>query len=136
MRSQLTGQGNGEEMSGKGIILFGHGARNPEYLEPFQRISAALLALEPLARVEIGFLELMQPSFESAVDRLVAGGIRQIVVVPIFFAPGRHVLKDLPPLAANAMERHAGLAIEIASAVGQSPAVIAAMARFALDSAA
>jgi len=123
-------------MSDKGIILFGHGARNPEYLEPFHRISAALRMLDPLAKVEIGFLELMQPSFEMAVDALVLQGIRQIVVVPIFFAPGRHVLKDLPPLAASATDRYPDLAIEISLAVGESPSVIAAMARFALDSAA
>ncbi|MDO8932817.1 MAG: CbiX/SirB N-terminal domain-containing protein [Rhodocyclaceae bacterium] len=122
-------------MSGKGIILFGHGARNPEYVQPFQRIRAALLALEPQAEVEIGFLELTQPSFEAAVDALTARGIRQITVVPIFFAPGRHVLKDLPPLAASAMDRHPDLAIEIAPAVGESPLVVDAMARFALASA-
>ena len=122
-------------MSDKGIILFGHGARNPEYLEPFRRIRAALLLLDPAAKVEIGFLELMQPSFEMAVAALVAQGIRQIVVVPIFIAPGRHVLKDLPPLAAAAMDRTPGLAIEISQAVGESPIVIAAMARFALEAA-
>lgn len=123
-------------MSDKGIILFGHGARNPEYMEPFLRISAAARALDSVTRVEIGFLELMQPSFEMAVDALVAQGVRRIVVVPIFFAPGRHVLRDLPPLAANAMERNPGLEVEISQAVGESPAVIAAMARFAIDSAA
>ena len=122
-------------MSDKGIILFGHGARNPEYLEPFRRISAALSLLDPTAKVEIGFLELMQPTFEMAVDALVLQGIRQIVVVPIVFAPGRHVLKDLPPLAAAAMERTPGLVIEISPAVGESPAVIVAMARFALEAA-
>ncbi len=122
-------------MSDKGIILFGHGARNPEYLEPFRGISAALLLLDPAAKVEIGFLELMQPSFEMAVAALVAQGIRQIVVVPIFIAPGSHVLKDLPSLAAAAMDRTPGLAIEISPAVGESPAVIAAMARFALEAA-
>jgi sirohydrochlorin cobaltochelatase len=123
-------------MSNKGIILFGHGARNPEYLEPFRRICATLLTLDPAAKVEIGFLELMQPSFEMAIDALAAQGVEQIVVVPIFFAPGRHVLKDLPPLAAQAMDRYPGLEIEISPAVGESPAVIAAMARFAIDSAA
>jgi sirohydrochlorin cobaltochelatase len=118
----------------KGIILFGHGARNAEYLEPFRRIRETVLASEPQARVELGFLELTQPSLETTIDAFVAEGILHIVVVPIFFAPGRHVLKDLPQLAAAAMDRHPQLAVEIAPAVGESPAVIAAMARFALDS--
>lgn len=118
----------------KGIILFGHGARNAEYPEPFRRIRDAMLASEPQARIELGFLELTPPSLEAAIDTFVAAGIRRIVIVPIFFAPGRHVLKDLPQLAAAAMDRHPQLDIEIAAAVGESPAVIAAMARFALDS--
>lgn len=118
----------------KGIILFGHGARNAEYLEPFRRIRETVLASEPQARVELGFLELTQPSLEATIDAFVADGILHVVIVPIFFAPGRHVLKDLPQLAAAAMDRHPQLEIEIAPAVGESPQVIAAMARFALDS--
>jgi sirohydrochlorin cobaltochelatase len=118
----------------KGIILFGHGARNAEYLEPFRRIRETVLASDPQARVELGFLELTQPSLEASIDAFVAEGILHIVIVPLFFAPGRHVLKDLPQLAAAAMDRHPQLEVEIAPAVGESPAVIAAMARFALDS--
>jgi sirohydrochlorin cobaltochelatase len=119
-------------MSEKGIILFGHGARNVEYVEPFLRIRAAVQAMDPEACVELGFLELTQPSFEQAVAALVAQGVKHVSVVPIFFAPGRHVLKDLPQISADVMDRHPDLEIEITDAVGQSPEVIAAMARFAL----
>jgi sirohydrochlorin cobaltochelatase len=118
----------------KGILLFGHGARNAEYLEPFHRICNAVLANEPGARVKLGFLELSQPSLEATLDAFVAEGIVHVVVVPIFFAPGRHVLKDLPQLVAAAMDRHPQLEVEIAPAVGESPAVIEAMARVALAS--
>lgn len=123
-------------MTTKGIILFGHGARNAEYLEPFLRIRAEALASDPGARVELGFLEFTQPLLEATIDALVADGIASIVIVPIFFAPGRHVLKDLPQLAGAAMDRHPQLHIEIAPAVGQAPAVVTAMARHAIDSAA
>ena len=54
-------------------------------------------------------------------------------MVPIFIGPGRHVLKDLPQLAANAMDRFPDLAITLAPPVGESVAVVDAMARFALD---
>ncbi|MFN3402189.1 MAG: sirohydrochlorin chelatase, partial [Ferrovibrio sp.] len=94
----------------KGIILFGHGARNAEYIEPFKRIRAAVEALQPGIAVEIGFLELTQPPLEASIEALVMRGVREIRIVPIFFAPGRHVLKDLPQLLANAMERFPGTA--------------------------
>jgi sirohydrochlorin cobaltochelatase len=116
----------------KGILLFGHGARNPEYAEPFRRIRATMLARDPQARVEIGFLELQQPSFEDAIAALAGQGVKSIRVVPIFFAPGKHVLKDLPERAAAALDRYPDLEMEVADAVGMIPSVIEAMAAYAL----
>lgn len=116
----------------KAILLYGHGARNPEWAEPFQRIRAAIKARDPKALVEPGFLELMRPSFDEGVDCLVDQGATQIVVVPIFMAAGSHVKKDLPQLAANAMDRHPGLVIELAAPVGEAETVLAAMADYAL----
>jgi sirohydrochlorin cobaltochelatase len=116
----------------KGILLFGHGARRPEWAAPFHHIRAAILAAEPEARVEFGFLELMRPTFDEGVDALVQQGATEIVVVPIFVAGGSHVNKDLPQLAANAMERHAGVCIGLAAPVGEARQVLVAIADYAL----
>jgi sirohydrochlorin cobaltochelatase len=116
----------------QGILLFGHGARNPEYAEPFLRIKATMQARDPQARIEIGFLELQQPTFEEAVDALVRQAVDDIRIVPIFFAPGRHVLKDLPERAAAVLDRYPDLKLEVADAVGMVPTVIEAMAEYAL----
>ncbi|MBK6401672.1 MAG: CbiX/SirB N-terminal domain-containing protein [Rhodocyclaceae bacterium] len=117
----------------KGIILFGHGARSAEYAQPFERIRDAMMARQPDALIELGFLELTRPSLDESIACLVSRGVRRISVVPIFIGPGRHVLKDLPQLAANAMDRFPDLAITLAPPVGESVAVVDAMARFALD---
>ena len=117
----------------KGIVLLGHGARNPDWAEPFHRIRAAIFERQPDARVEMGFLELMRPSLDESIDALMTQGVRQIVIVPIFMSAGRHIKKDLPLLAAAAMDRHAGLTISLADPVGEAPEVIGAMARYALD---
>jgi sirohydrochlorin cobaltochelatase len=116
----------------KGILLFGHGARNPEWAQPFHRIREAILAREPAALVEPGFLELLRPSFDEGVDSLVRQGATEIVVVPIFMAAGSHVKKDLPQIAANAMDRHAGLVITLVAPVGEAAPVLAAMADYAI----
>jgi sirohydrochlorin cobaltochelatase len=116
----------------KGIVLFGHGARNPEWAQPFHRIRDAILQREPEALVEPGFLELSRPSFDESVDCLVRQGATEIVVVPIFMAAGRHILKDLPELAASAMDRHAGLMVSLAPPVGEAEPVLAAMADYAM----
>lgn len=116
----------------KSILLFGHGARHPSWAEPFHHIRAAMLAADSGARVEFGFLELMRPTFDEGIDSLVQQGATEIIVVPIFIAGGSHVHKDLPQLAANAMERHAGLCISLAAPVGEARQVLAAMADYAL----
>lgn len=116
----------------KGILLYGHGARNPEWAEPFHRIRAEIKSRDPKALVEPGFLELMRPTFDEGVACLVEQGATEIVVVPIFMAAGSHVKKDLPQLAANAMDRHPGLVIELAAPVGEAETVLAAMADYAL----
>jgi len=117
----------------RGIILFGHGARNPEYIEPFRRIRAVVEARQPGVQVEIGFLELTQPPLEASIECLAARGVNEIRVVPIFFAPGRHVLKDLPALIGNAMDRFPGISITVAACVGEVDAVIDAMAGHAIQ---
>lgn len=117
----------------KAVVLFGHGARNPEWAQPFHRIRAAMAAAAPDVPVALAFLELMQPSLDESVDQLVAAGIDEISVVPIFMAGGSHVKKDLPRMAADAMERHPGLVIGIAPPVGEAEPVIAAMAAYALS---
>ena len=117
----------------KGIILFGHGSRTSEYVRPFERIRDAMQAQQPDAVVELGFLELTQPSLDESIECLVKRGATGISVVPIFIGPGKHVLKDLPQLAANAMDRHPGLEIALASPVGEAQEVIDAMAKFALS---
>jgi len=115
----------------KGIILFGHGSRSAEYLQPFERTRAAVAALQPGVPVELGFLELTQPPLETAIETLAAKGVTTIKVVPIFFAPGKHVLKDLPERIGHAMDRFPGIEFDIAACVGEVDAVIEAMAAHA-----
>ncbi|MCX7180023.1 MAG: CbiX/SirB N-terminal domain-containing protein [Proteobacteria bacterium] len=117
----------------RGILLFGHGARNPEWAAPFYRIRDAIIERQPTICVEMGFLELMRPTLDESIDTLVSRGVTQMIIVPIFMAAGVHIRKDLPLLAAAAMERHQHLSISLADPVGEVPAVIDAMASYALS---
>jgi len=114
----------------KAILLCAHGARDPAWAEPLQRMLEAMRAMRPGVRVELGFLEHLRPTFDEAVERLADAG--HIVVVPAFIAAGSHLKRDLPQLAAAAMDRHPGLMIELSPPVGESPEVVAAIADFAL----
>jgi sirohydrochlorin cobaltochelatase len=111
------------------IILFAHGARDPEWTRPFERLREALQALLPGADVELAYLELMQPDLKEAASRLVARGAGAISVVPVFMAQGGHLKRDLPRRVEEARALHPGVGITLQPAIGETQAVIDAMAR-------
>ncbi|BAL26225.1 sirohydrochlorin chelatase [Azoarcus sp. KH32C] len=119
-------------MSGKdAVILFGHGARDPEWARPLQRTREQLLSLSPGLQVELAFLELMRPTLAEAIDDVIARGASRVVVVPMFIAQGGHVKSDVPVLITAARARHPACEVRLALPVGEDDSVIAAMAAYA-----
>src|SRR5271154_2970571 len=53
------------------LILFGHGARDPRWTEPFERLAARVRA-QSSAEVRLAFLELVAPDLPSAAEALIA----------------------------------------------------------------
>ena len=118
------------------IILFAHGARDPEWARPFEQLRAAVKPRLPGVPVELAYLEFMQPDLQLAVDRLIDMGARLIDIVPAFMAQGGHLKRDLPLLIAAAQARHPAARFHLRAALGESPAVLNAMAAcIAADSA-
>jgi sirohydrochlorin cobaltochelatase len=117
----------------QGIVLFGHGSRNPEWAAPFQAIKREIAQQQPQAIVELAFLELMQPSLPDAIAQLAAQGVESVVVVPVFISVGSHIREDLPRLVEEALVRTPGLDISVAEPLGEAPAMLQAMARYALS---
>ncbi|KVD09289.1 sirohydrochlorin chelatase [Burkholderia ubonensis] len=122
-------------MGSHGIVLFAHGARDPRWAEPFERLAARLRAArgEPASSVSLAFLELMTPSLDTAVAAQVAAGCTRITVVPVFFGQGGHIRRDLPQLVDACRAAHPGVEIRCATAVGEDDGVLDAIARYCLD---
>lgn len=114
-------------MPGRALILFGHGARDPEWAAPFHALRNLLLKKEPGLAVELAFLEIMTPTLEQAVTALAAGGHTQISVAPLFIAQGGHLKEDLPRRMAAARAAHAGIALELLPPLGEVDGVRAAI---------
>lgn len=119
-------------MSATALVLFAHGARDPEWANPLNRVRAAILDQEPQRRVELAFLEFMSPNLVEAVEALVRDGCDDIVVVPMFLAQGGHVKRDVPAMIATLERTHPALRLRLATPVGEADAVIRAMAAYAL----
>ena len=119
-------------MPALGLVLFAHGARDPRWREPFERLAAKVGAARPDAAVELAFLELMTPDLEAAAARLAAQGCARIVVVPIFLGQGGHVREDLPAVVARVRVRYPALTLELRAAIGEDDAVLTAIAHAVL----
>ena len=113
-----------------GLVLFAHGARDPRWAEPFEKLQHRVRILSPESQVRLAFLELMQPDLEGAIGELVALGVESIRVVPVFLGQGGHVRRDLPGLVAAAQARFAQTSISCAAPVGEDEAVLDALARY------
>ncbi|HEY1608753.1 MAG TPA: CbiX/SirB N-terminal domain-containing protein [Paraburkholderia sp.] len=121
-----------------GMILFGHGARDARWAEPFERLAAKLAAAraggaKAAGPVGLAFLELMTPDLPTAVAAQVAAGCGTITVIPVFFGQGGHVRRDLPQIVAQCEAAHPGVTIRCAGAVGENDAVLDAVVRYCLE---
>ncbi|MCA9142902.1 MAG: sirohydrochlorin chelatase [Planctomycetaceae bacterium] len=115
------------------MLLVGHGTRDERGAAEFLATAKRISALVPEVAVEAGFLELAEPSIEAALERLVARGVGEVVVVPLLLFAAGHAKQDIPNDVAVAASRFSHLRIKQAEPLGCAEKVLAASAeRFQL----
>ncbi|WP_374389542.1 sirohydrochlorin chelatase [Brevundimonas sp.] len=117
------------------IILFAHGARDPEWANPLRRVQAAIRQRAGDKAVELAFLEFMAPTLADCAAGLVAGGASEIVVIPMFIAQGGHLKRDVPEMLDQLRSTHPEVRFSLAGAIGEHETVVQAMAAAALQAA-
>ena len=115
----------------RAIVLFGHGARDPEWARPLCRVLERMKAQAPEELIACGYLEYLTPTLEDCVAGLIAQGAREIVVLPMFIAQGGHLKRELPEMVARLERAYPDVLFQLESAVGESALVIEAMATHA-----
>lgn len=114
----------------KAIILFGHGARDIRWREPFDRLALLWKAQHPDTAVELAFLEMMEPNLEQAISSLGGAGVTDIVIVPVFFGQGGHLRNDFPVLLSACQDKFPAMKLSATPAVGEDEAVLQAIIEF------
>ena len=116
----------------RGLLLFAHGARDPNWALPFEAVAEIIRKQRPQMPVQLAFLEFMSPNLLEAGERLAGQGCTQVAVVPLFLGAGGHVRKDLPALLADLSLAHANITWNLQPAIGEIDSVVLAMAQAAL----
>ena len=117
----------------RGLLLFAHGARDPNWAQPFEAVVERIRSAAPEVAVALAYLDFMTPSIVEAGDSLAAAGCTRVEVVPLFLGAGGHVRKDLPLLVEHLRQAHPAVQWLLRRTVGEDEAVIAAMAQCALQ---
>ena len=111
-----------------GLLLFAHGARDPNWARPFEDVARRIRERAPAVAVQLCFLEFMAPTLLEGGARLAAEDCTQVDVVPLFLGAGGHVRKDLPELLAALAAAHPATRWQLRPPIGEADAVIDAMA--------
>jgi len=118
-----------------GLILYVHGARDPRWAEPFERLRDRIAMRAPDRPLAVAFLEHLRPDLSGAAAAMAANGVRRIRIVPLFFGRGGHLREDFPQQLAAARAGLPDVQFEVTEAAGENDAVLEALADFALNAA-
>jgi sirohydrochlorin cobaltochelatase len=117
----------------RALVLFAHGARDPKWAAPFERLQKLVAARSPDVSVSLAFLELMTPSLPDLAAQLVQQGCDDMTVVPVFLGQGGHLQRDLPLIVERLRADHPGLKVTVAGAAGEDAAVLDAIAAYCIS---
>ena len=116
----------------RALVLFAHGARDPRWAVPFERLRQITQLARPEVTVCNAYLEFMSPDLPAAVAKFAKDGCNDITIVPVFLGQGGHVLQDLPILIEQLQQAYPGLNLSKVDAVGEDASVLDAIAQYCL----
>jgi sirohydrochlorin cobaltochelatase len=116
-----------------GIVLFGHGSRDPQWREPMDEVARRIRSRVAGVEVRCAFLELDTPGLREVCAEFAGLGVAAIRVVPMFLGAGRHAREDLPRLVEDCRRAHPTVTFDLRPSVGENPRVLDLLAQTALE---
>lgn len=104
-----------------GIVLLGHGSRDPQWGQALQAIALKIAQRDPNAQVRCAYLEMSSPDLSTAVLELVDAGVTAIRVLPMFIGMGHHARTDLPRLIEAASQQVKPVPLVLLPSLGEDP---------------
>jgi sirohydrochlorin cobaltochelatase len=108
----------------KGILICGHGSRDPEGVKGFKELVALLKQRYPDHMVDYGFLEFSHPVYAAAVERMYLAGVREILAIPAILFAGAHAKNDIPYEMNTLQSQYEGLTIRLGRHIGITPSIL------------
>lgn len=79
-----------------GVLLVFHGARDEDGMAEFYAFLQLVRSAWRPTLVQPAFLEFVEPSILDAAAEMVAQGVEEVLVLPLFLVPASHLKTDVP----------------------------------------
>lgn len=116
-------------MRNKAILIVAHGSKVKEtnltmdlYMEALRDYAGDMI-------LEKAYLQLMEPSVETAIESLYEKGIKELVVFPFFLFKGNHILEDIPAVLEAQKMRYHDLSIQFLDNIGFDENIVKMIAK-------
>lgn len=82
--------------------------------------------------IECVFLEIAEPSIADGIQRCVAEGMDEIVLLPYFLSAGKHIAVDIPEIMEAQRNRYPHINMHLRDYLGKRPEMEDLLMRIAL----
>ena len=108
----------------KAVLIISHGSRVEESNDQVLSLINGLdLNNSQISLVGCGFLEMAQPNITDAGQALIDQGATELIVLPYFLAPGKHVSKDIPHQLQKLSESNTQISLQMLPYFGSHPSI-------------
>ena len=107
----------------RGLLIVGHGSRDPSANVEFESLVAAYRAARPDLDIVHGYVELARPSLATALGDL-AQRVDSVVVLPLFLFAAGHVKNDIPLALSQARQDFPAVHFTVTNALGVHPNLV------------
>ncbi len=109
------------------LLLIAHGSRRAEANAELVSICDALRSRGRYALVQPSYLELAEPNIAAGGAICVNAGATEVILLPFFLSPGKHVVEDLSSARDDLRRTFPSVKFSLAAALGKHPLILDAL---------
>lgn len=115
------------------LLLIAHGSRRVEANTELADVAASLRARGTYRIVQPSFLEIAEPTIEAGGVLCMESGATEVILLPYFLSPGKHVVEDLTAARDRLRERFPAVRFVLAEPLGRHPLILDVIEQRARD---
>jgi len=109
------------------LLVIAHGSRRAEANAELVAVCESLRARGRYPIVQPAYLELAEPGIAAGGSACVAAGATEVILLPFFLSPGKHVVEDLAAARDDLSRTFPDATFTLADALGSHPLILDAL---------